>query len=153
MRKRIMQFTFLWCALAIAALLATTAWTQSPTKEKPPVYTYVSEWAIPRAMWGDYVKAEAATGESMNKLVADGTLLSSGSFSVLNHQEGAPTHGSWFSASSIANLMKVLEGLRSLVTSGWQWGSLAKALLAVAIVAAVSMSLCLAALRGRTQRG
>jgi len=113
MRKRIMQFTFVLCALAIAALLATTAWTQSPTKEKPPMYTYVSEWAIPRAMWGDYVKAEAATGESMNKLVADGTLLSCGSFSVLNHQEGAPTHGSWFSASSIANLMKVLEGLRS----------------------------------------
>jgi ABC-2 type transport system permease protein len=47
----------------------------------------------------------------------------------------------------------VLEGLRSLVTSGWQWASLAKALLAVAVVATVSMSLCFAALRGRTQRG
>lgn len=47
----------------------------------------------------------------------------------------------------------VLEGLRSLVTSGWQWGSLAKALLAVAVVATVSMALCFAALRGRTQRG
>jgi ABC-2 type transport system permease protein len=47
----------------------------------------------------------------------------------------------------------VLEGLRSLVTSGWQWDSLAKALLAVALVATVSMSLCFAALRGRTQRG
>jgi hypothetical protein len=39
------------------------------------------------------------------------------------------------------------------VTSGWQWDSLAKALLAVALVATVSMSLCFAALRGRTQRG
>ncbi|HEV2311249.1 MAG TPA: ABC transporter permease [Acidimicrobiia bacterium] len=47
----------------------------------------------------------------------------------------------------------VLEGLRSLVTSGWQWDTLAKALLAVAIVSTVSMSLCFAALRGRTQRG
>ena len=47
----------------------------------------------------------------------------------------------------------VLEGLRSLVTSGWEWGSLAKALLAIGVVAGVSLSLCLAALRGRTQRG
>jgi ABC-2 type transport system permease protein len=47
----------------------------------------------------------------------------------------------------------VLEGLRSLVTSGWQLDTLAKAVLAVGVVAAVSMSLCLAALRGRTRRG
>jgi ABC-2 type transport system permease protein len=47
----------------------------------------------------------------------------------------------------------VLEGLRSLVTQGWQWDSLAKALLAIAAVGLVSMSLCLAALRARTRRG
>ena len=47
----------------------------------------------------------------------------------------------------------VLEGLRSLVTNGWQWAALGKAVLAVAMVAIVSMSLCLAALRGRTRRG
>ena len=47
----------------------------------------------------------------------------------------------------------ILEGLRSLVTQGWQPAALGKALLAVAVVAVVSMSLCLAALRGRTRRG
>jgi ABC-2 type transport system permease protein len=47
----------------------------------------------------------------------------------------------------------VLEGQRSLVSSGWQWTSLGKALLAIAAVGAVSMSLCFAALRGRTRRG
>ena len=47
----------------------------------------------------------------------------------------------------------VLEGLRSLVTQGWQWDSLGKAVLAIAAVGLVSMSLCLAALRGRTRRG
>ena len=49
----------------------------------------------------------------LNKLVADGTLVAYGNFSVLNHQEGQPTHGSWFSARSMANIIKVLEGLRS----------------------------------------
>jgi ABC-2 type transport system permease protein len=47
----------------------------------------------------------------------------------------------------------VLEGQRSLVTQGWQWAQLGKALLAIGVVGLVSMSLCLAALRGRTRRG
>jgi ABC-2 type transport system permease protein len=47
----------------------------------------------------------------------------------------------------------VLEGQRSLVTQGWQWDQLGKAVLAIGIVATISMSLCFAALRGRTRRG
>jgi ABC-2 type transport system permease protein len=47
----------------------------------------------------------------------------------------------------------LLEGLRSLVTSGWEWAELGKAVLAVAIVGSISMSLCFAALRGRIKRG
>ena len=47
----------------------------------------------------------------------------------------------------------LLEGLRSLVAQGWQWGQLGKALLAIALLATLSMSLCFAALRGRTRRG
>jgi len=47
----------------------------------------------------------------------------------------------------------ILEGLRSLVTQGWRWESLGKALLAIGIVGVLSMSLSLAALRGRTRRG
>ena len=47
----------------------------------------------------------------------------------------------------------VLEGQRSLVTSGWQWDELGKALIAIGAVALISMSLCFAALRGRTRRG
>ena len=47
----------------------------------------------------------------------------------------------------------VLEGQRSLVTHGWQWDQLAKALIAIGIVGLISLSLCFAALRGRTKRG
>jgi ABC-2 type transport system permease protein len=47
----------------------------------------------------------------------------------------------------------LLEGLRSLVTRGWQWDELGQALVAVAAVGAVSMWLCFAALRGRIKRG
>ena len=47
----------------------------------------------------------------------------------------------------------LLEGLRSLTMDGWQWTELGQALLAIAGVAAVSMTLCLKALRGRVERG
>src|SRR5207237_4095233 len=43
----------------------------------------------------------------------------------------------------------LLDGLRSLTMHGWQWGELGKAVLAIGAVAALSMTLCFAALRGR----
>ena len=104
------------CLLAGGAAILTAAspaTVQSAAEQKPAVYTYVSEWAVPRAMWADYKKEDAADLEAMKKAFADGTIVSYGSFSVINHQEGAATHGSWFTAASMANLMKVLEGLRS----------------------------------------
>jgi ABC-2 type transport system permease protein len=48
----------------------------------------------------------------------------------------------------------LLAGLRSLVSdTGWQWDDIGGALVAIAVVGAVSMSLCFAALRGRIARG
>jgi ABC-2 type transport system permease protein len=46
----------------------------------------------------------------------------------------------------------LLGGLRALSMEGWEWDELGKALLAVAVVAAISMSLCFAALRGRLKQ-
>ena len=99
--------------LALVLFSRDTAWAQASGTDKPPIYTYVSTWAVPRAMWGDYLKNQAADDQALSKAVADGTLVGFGSYSVLNHQEGQPTHGSWFSARSMANLVKVLEGVRS----------------------------------------
>lgn len=47
----------------------------------------------------------------------------------------------------------LLEGLRSLVMVGWEWDDIGAALLAIAILGTISMSLCFTALRGRTRRG
>jgi ABC-2 type transport system permease protein len=47
----------------------------------------------------------------------------------------------------------ILDGLRSLISDGWEFDRLAKALLAIALVGVVSMSVCFAALRGRLRRG
>ncbi|MGH9133025.1 MAG: ABC transporter permease [Ilumatobacteraceae bacterium] len=47
----------------------------------------------------------------------------------------------------------LLAGLRSLTGEGWEWDELGKALVAIAVVGAASMSMCFAALRGRIKRG
>jgi hypothetical protein len=114
MRKAIAGVCFAvgTCVIGFLATTLSPVHAQS-APEKPPIYTYVSEWTVPRAMWADYLKQDAADNDALKKSVADGTLIGYGSFAVLNHQEGEPTHGSWFTANSMANLMKVLEGLRA----------------------------------------
>ena len=47
----------------------------------------------------------------------------------------------------------LLEGMRSLVIVGWDTSDIAAALLAIAVVGALSMTMCFAALRGRLRRG
>jgi hypothetical protein len=113
MRTRSIGFIVVLCAFALVSLYATRSSAQSSSTEKPSLYTYVSEWSVPRAMWADYLKNEAPDLDVLKKAVVDGTLTSFGSYAVLNHQEGSPTHGTWFSAASMANVLKVLETLRN----------------------------------------
>jgi ABC-2 type transport system permease protein len=46
----------------------------------------------------------------------------------------------------------LLEGLRTLEMQGWRWTELGQALLAIGVVALISMSLCFGALRGRLRQ-
>src|SRR3954471_24898728 len=46
----------------------------------------------------------------------------------------------------------LLEALRSLTMKGWEWSDVGRALAAIAVVAAISMSMCFAALRGRLRQ-
>ena len=47
----------------------------------------------------------------------------------------------------------LLAGLRALTSAGWDGAALGQALVAIAAVGVLSMSLALAALRGRVRRG
>jgi hypothetical protein len=95
-------------------LAAGPAQAQGPDGGKPAVYTYVGQWAVPREQWRDYAKVNADERDTLDKLVADGTLIGYGDFADLLHQEGQPTHGSWFTATSRAGLLKALEAMYKL---------------------------------------
>jgi hypothetical protein len=115
---------FLILSLAAAAVGPLQA--QTAAKPKPSVYTYVAQWDVPRAQWADMAKADDADRPVLDKLVADGTLVGYGAYTNLIHQEGEPTHGTWFSATSEGNLLKALEAIYAqpgLVTAPVQGAS------------------------------
>lgn len=97
------------CGLVLLALGAVPSGAQSAIKEKPAMYTYVADWQIPRAHWGDMAKASSEDKPILDKALADGTIIGYGSDESLVHQVNAPTHNNWWSAMSMAGLIKVLD--------------------------------------------
>jgi hypothetical protein len=107
-----MKTRAIWCvSLLFAFVTGMSLHAQTGNQGKPPVYTYLSEWAVPRAQWAEMVKLDDQDKPLMDKLIADGTLTGYGAFTNLIHQEGEPTHGTWFTATSEGNLLKALEAV------------------------------------------
>lgn len=96
------------CALMACPLLATQARAQE-VKEKPRMYTYVADWAIPRAQWGEMEKSYATDQKILDKAMASGTIVGYGNDETLVHQIDAETHDNWWSAMSMGGLINVLE--------------------------------------------
>jgi hypothetical protein len=100
----------LLCGLAVCAIRTTPARAQtSEVKEKPPMYSYVADWAIPRAQWADMEKAALADQKLMEKAFAAGTIVAYGNDQALIHQPDGATHDDWWSAMSMAGLLNVLD--------------------------------------------
>lgn len=109
MNKTLFRFAGL-CTLAMAALWAVPAGAQmSEVKEKPPMYSYVSFWNIPRAQWGEMEKADAADKPLLDKAVASGAIIGYGNDVNMVHQPDGSTHDEWWSSMSMAGLMNVLD--------------------------------------------
>jgi hypothetical protein len=105
MIKRIFVLTALFLVLG---LMCSPTWAQS-NPEQPPIFTYVAEWGVPRAQWGDMEKVNAGNKALLDSLVANGTLIGYGTYDNRIHSEGGITHGSWFQADSLANIFNALD--------------------------------------------
>ena len=97
------------CMLAAVALSAIPALAQSDVKDKPPMYSYVGNWAIPRAQWGEMDKANTADQPIYEKAFSAGTLVGYGNDVVIVHQGDGQTHDEWWSSMSMAGLLNVLD--------------------------------------------
>jgi hypothetical protein len=98
------------CALAMAAVWFAPACAQTAeAKEKPPMYSYIGNWAIPRAQWADMDKNNAASQKILEKALANGTIVGYGNDMKLIHQPDGDTHDEWWSAMPMAGVLNVLE--------------------------------------------
>ena len=97
------------CALAMMAASAVPARAQDEPKEKPPMYSYVAFWNIPRAQWADMDKNTAADQKVLDKAMADGAIVGYGSDLNLVHTADGMTHDDWWSAMSMAAMLNVLD--------------------------------------------
>ena len=113
MTKRMM---FLAVALGAGLMACPRAAAQGQTAPpEPTTYTYVSEWVIARAQWADWeALGTKSTKPILDKLLADGTILSYGLYTNIVHSENEPTHASWFEAGSTGAIEKVLAELGKL---------------------------------------
>jgi len=77
------------------------------------MYSYIANWQIPRAHWGEMAKAADADKPILDKALADGTIVGYGNDEVTVHVADGYTHDDWWSSMSMAGLLKVLNQLSS----------------------------------------
>lgn len=110
-----MQKRGMWAVgIFMLVMLAAAAPLQAQDDmAKPPVFIYVSTWAVPRAQWSDMAKVSDQERALEDKLLADGTIVEYGGYENIVHNEAQPTHGSWYVASSEEGILKLLQAFRS----------------------------------------
>jgi hypothetical protein len=98
-------------AVVLLALSPPTALSQM--EQPQPVFTYVSQFQVPRANWPQFTEeTEKVVNPVFERLMADGTIISWGNFESVVHTPDGMTHGSWWQATSVAGVMRVLDELR-----------------------------------------
>jgi hypothetical protein len=103
------------CGVAVFALSAVPSAAQATeVKEKPPLYSYVANWQFPRERWGDVARINAVDNTIFQAALSDGTLVGYGNDVNQVHTPDGESHDTWWSSTSIAGLLKVLDKLRAL---------------------------------------
>lgn len=110
MNRKMGSVLALVCALTMAVVCAAPVSAQmSDAKEKPPMYSYVGYWNIPRAQWAEMAKSSAADQKVLDQALANGAIVAYGNDVNLVHQPDGATHDDWWSAMSMAGLLNVLD--------------------------------------------
>jgi hypothetical protein len=77
------------------------------------VYTYVSKFQVPGASWAQFADdTEKTTNPILQKALADGVIISWGDFESIVHIPDGYTNGSWWQATSLNGITRVLDELR-----------------------------------------
>src|SRR5437016_7212975 len=111
MNRRMIRVAVSLASVAIAVVSSPIAFSQM--EATPTVYTFVSQFQVPRANWAGYSEdTEKTAVPILEKLTADGTILSWSTFEQVVHTVDGYSHGAAWSSTSISGLMKVLDEIR-----------------------------------------
>ncbi len=103
----------IWGLILVAFLVLTAQFARAQQARSQTVYTYVSEFQVPRANWVQFAEDSDKTVKPIfERLMADGTILSWGIFEDIVHTPQGTTHGAWWQATSLAGITHVLDELR-----------------------------------------
>ncbi len=106
------------CALAALGMWTSAVQAQGmEVKEKPKMYTYVADWAIPRSRWADMEKSSAADQKILDSAIGSGALVGYGDDTAVVHQVDGATHDNWWSALSQAGVLDVLDSFMKAGTA------------------------------------
>jgi hypothetical protein len=98
------------CGLAALMLAAIPAAAQmQEIKPKPPMYSYVANWQVPRANWPDMEKTVGPVSDVLDKAQADGIIIGHGNDTTVIHTAVDSTHDVWWSSMSMGGLLKALD--------------------------------------------
>ncbi|HYL16794.1 MAG TPA: hypothetical protein VEV41_27415 [Terriglobales bacterium] len=99
--------------LGVAVAVFTAPAALSQVEQTQPVYTYVSQFQVPRANWMQFAEdTDKTTVPIMERLMADGTIIGWSTFETLVHTPDGFTHGAAWSSNSLAGITRVLDELR-----------------------------------------
>jgi hypothetical protein len=99
-------------ALVLAAVIVVPI-AQPQMEQAQPIYTYVSQFQVPRASWAQYAEdTDKNFVPIVEKFMADGTIISWSTFENIVHTPDGYTNGAAWSSNSLAGITKVLDELR-----------------------------------------
>ncbi|HEX8871677.1 MAG TPA: hypothetical protein VF758_02860 [Candidatus Acidoferrum sp.] len=108
MRKPIVGLV---AAAFLAAMVVPVALSQMESPQT--VYTFVSQFQVPRANWAQYAEdTEKNFVPIAEKLMADGAIIGYSTFENVVHTPEGYTHGAAWSSTSLAGLTRVLDEVR-----------------------------------------
>lgn len=97
--------------VAVAVIAAPIALSQM--EQAQPVYTYVSQFQVPRANWAQYAEDTDKTFVPIaEKFMADGTILGWSTFENIVHTPDGYTNGAAWSSNTLAGITRMLDELR-----------------------------------------
>ena len=99
--------------LAVVLIVFGAPAALSQMEQTQTVYTYVSQFQVPRANWAQFAEdSEKTVNPIFERLMADGTIISWSNFETIVHTPEGYTHGAAWQATSLAGITRVLDEIR-----------------------------------------